>query len=269
MELEPHTIILVGLLIGLGTMLQSAVGFGCGLFAVPLIVWLDVPLPAAIAFAFMAVLWQTSWQSYQYRHDIIWKRVIPIFSLRMLFIPVGIWLLGYLNTVGQNEVKQVLGAILLGIVLLQWTLKVQPRAHVHASWTLLAGSSSGVLAGLAGIGGPPVVLWAVAHQWPSRQVRAFMWISLLLTSPVHIGLLIYKFGDSVWPAVWWSLAFIPLALGGAWIGIRIGDKLSRQRLRLAVFIVLILVAVSSILAPLVDGAGPQPEPAKTVLLDPL
>ncbi len=90
---------------------------------------------------------------------------------------------------------------------------------------------------------------------------------MLLTLPVNIGLLIYKFGDSVWSAVGLSVAFIPLVMGGSAIGVRIGDRLSRQWLRLAVFIVLVLVAVGSILAPLLNTD--QPPLAKSLLLDPI
>ncbi len=266
-EFEFQTIIFIGLLIGLGTMLQSAVGFGGGTFAVPLLIWLDVPLPAAITLVLIAVAWQTGWNSYQYRQEIVWSRVFPIFSLRTIFLPLGIWLLGHLNAAGQDVIKQVVGAILLLIVISQWTLRVQPRARLHPGWTFLAGSSSGVLAGLVGSGGPPIALWAAAQQWTSRQMRASLWISLLLTLPVNIGLLIYKFGDSVWSAVGLSVAFIPLVMGGSAIGVRIGDRLSRQWLRLAVFIVLVLVAVGSILAPLLNTD--QPPLAKSLLLDPI
>ena len=35
-------------------------------------------------------------------------------------------------------------------------------------------TGSGVLAGLCGMGGPPLVLWAMAHDWPTQRIRGFL-----------------------------------------------------------------------------------------------
>jgi hypothetical protein len=37
------------------------------------------------------------------------------------------------------------------------------------------------LAGICGMGGPPLVLWAMAHDWPADKVRAFLFACFAAT----------------------------------------------------------------------------------------
>ncbi len=198
---------------------------------------------------------QTGWNIYRYRGHVGVREVLPLFTLRILTMPVGVLLLGLLVTQGQARVKQVVGLMLLIVLGVQWLLKVQPRERVGLGWTVLAGSCSGLTAGLVGMGGPPVVLWVMAHDWSSKKSRSFLWLTYLMLIPFNLAVLIYKFGDKMWGPLLLGLCLAPLVVAGSEAGMRVGALMSRQRLRVAAFVLLLLLALGSLLGPMLGGSG--------------
>jgi len=212
-------------------------------------------LPGAISVTLGGVMVQTGWNLYRYRDHVNLRETLALFALRVLTLPVGIALLGVLVTFGQARVKQAIGAALLLILAVQWVLKVKPRERVPWGWTVLAGGTSGLTAGLVGMGGPPVVLWVMAHDWPSKKSRAFLWATFLMLTPVNAALLIYKFGGDLWGPMLLGLCLAPLVVAGSEVGMWAGALMSRQRLRAAAFGLLLLLALVSVLGPLLSISG--------------
>jgi uncharacterized protein len=248
-------IILVGASLVVACAIQGAVGFGAGLFAIPLMVWAGMELPSAIAVTLSGVMVQTGWNLFRYRGHVRISETLPLFFLRVLTLPVGIALLGVLVTFGPARVKQAIGGMLLLVMAMQWALKVKPREHVPWGWTVLAGCASGLTAGLVGMGGPPVVLWVMAHDWPAKKARAFLWATFLMLSPVNAVLLIYGFGAGIG---WWlvfGLCLAPLVVVGSEAGMRAGAMMSRQRLRMASLGLLLLLALVMVLGPMMNVSG--------------
>ncbi len=235
--------------------LQGAVGFGAGMFAIPLMVWAGVDLPSAISVVLGGVVVQTAWNLYRYRDHVRIRDTMPLFYLRVLTLPVGIVLLGVLVTFGQDRVKQAIGLMLLLALVLQWVMKVKPRERVGWGWTVLTGCASGLTAGLVGMGGPPVVLWVMAHDWPAKKARAFLWATFLTLAPFNAVLLVYKFGAGMWWPMLLGLCLAPLVVIGSEVGMRVGGLMSRQRLRAAAFGLLLVLALASILGPLLGASG--------------
>ena len=101
------------------------------------------------------------------------------------------------------------------------------------------------------MGGPPLVLWAMAQDWPSRKSRVFLWSTFLLVMPLQLGLLAFAFS---WPAVHAfgiGVALSPLIIIAAMVGGWLGDLLDRHRLRIIAFSLLVLIALSAIMEPLI------------------
>lgn len=243
-------LILIGIILAIGSTLQSAVGFGSGLFSIPLIVWVGVPLPQTIVIALVSSMTQATWGCIRHHEHLDWRPALGLAVLRIAMLPVGIVLLAMLVSVGQERVKQVIGAALLTILFVQWLFRVKPREHVALGWGLLAGTSSGVLAGMVGMGGPPIVLWVMAHDWPSHKARTFLWCTFLMTMPISLGLYYLWFGSPILHAALVGLIFIPLTLIGSTLGLWLGGLMSRQRLRVAMLAMLIFVALASMVGPM-------------------
>ncbi len=226
--------------------LQGMVGFGSGLFAIPIMIWCGIALPDAIAVCYAGAVLQTTWNCYHYRSHIPW-RDMPIMTIsRMISLPVGVALLGFLASIGQENIKLTVGGVLLGVLVLQNTLRPKPRDHVHSGWTVFAGLTSGLLAGVVGMGGPPLVLWLMAHRWPNEKYRSFLWAQFLVLMPIALCILIYKFGTSILTGMATGFICTPFIILAATLGARTGTKLSIERLRLIAYVLLYILAISSI-----------------------
>jgi uncharacterized membrane protein YfcA len=232
-----------------GAAVQGTVGFGLGLVAIPLLVWAGLSLPTAIGVTLPVVLVQTSFNCWQCRRELPWREALPMFLLRAVSMPLGVWLLGEVAEFDAGRTKQMIGVFLLLVVGLQWWAQPMPRPRVPFFWTALAGSLSGFMAGTVGMGGPPVSLWVLAHDWSPARQRAFLWLTFLLIMPLQAGLLIGRFGQPLVTAIGLGIAFTPSTLCGAWLGGYFGSLLSKSRLRQAIQCLLLVIAIRSLIAP--------------------
>ena len=244
-------ILLTCLFLICGCVLQSAVGFGAAILAVPLLVWIDVDLLSAVVIVNLSAFIQCVWACVRYREHIPWRSAMPMHASRLLATPVGVVLLAWLVQVGQDRVKQIIGCVLLVVVVTMWALKVPPRRHVRAGWTVLCGALSGVLNGAIGMGGSPAVLWVMAHDWTSQRARSCLWSLFAVVFPFHLILLWWKFGDAIPEALRLGLFIAPAGVIGTCIGMRLGPLLSSHRLRLTVYAILCVLAISSIVGPMI------------------
>ncbi len=253
--MDATQIILVSAALVFGCIVQGAVGFGAGLFAIPLMIWAGINLPAAITIVLLGVMMQCSWNLYRYRDHVSVRELLPLFMMRSLSLPVGIMLLGVLVGLGTARVKQAVGLMLLLALSIQWLGKVKPRDHVAGAWTVVAGGFSGLFAGLVGMGGPPVVMWVMAHDWPAKKSRSFLWATFLMLVPFNLTLLVYRFPDEVWGPMLLGLCLAPLTLAGSELGLRLGGLMNRHRLRAVALGLLVVLALSSILGPVLGDWG--------------
>ena len=237
------------LILFVSSTLQSIIGFAFNLLAVPLLLWNDFSLAQAVALTSIPILVQVSVATWKLRSDVPWREVFPAATIRYLSLPVGVSLLYWVNSFEPTRVKQIVGLLLLIILGMQSFAKIRPRERLAWGWDLLAFGLSGVMLGMIAMGGPPVVLWLMAHDWSAVKTRAFMAALFLLAAPVQVGLLWWKLGEEVAPAFAWGLGMIPLVVAGSLLGIRLGNRLDRIRLRRAIMVFLFLTALVSLLSP--------------------
>ncbi len=235
------------LCLGLGAAVQATLGFGMGLVAIPLLVWGGFSLPQAIGVLIPNVLVQTAFGCWRFRRELPWSDVGPISVVRLLALPIGVLLLGLVAEQGQAMTRGVLGAGLLGALLFQPPRPTASRPPPGRLATLAAGSASGLLAGLIGMGGPPLVVWVMRHDWDSVRQRCFLWLSILLVMPVQILLMSLRFGRVWLGAVQIGCCVVPLTVLIAWQAGIWADRWSKQRLRFAMRLFLLLIAVRLVL----------------------
>jgi hypothetical protein len=247
--MELSLILPVALTVLLCSVIQGAVGFGFGLFSIPPMVWLGVPLPAAVMVTLVVTLVQGTGVAARLRRHVEWRAIAPVAALRMLLIPAGVLAMGLLVDLGQGRVKQAVGAALLLAVGMQWLLRPEPKDRVWPGWGVAAGGLSGLLMGTVGMGGPPCVLWALAHRWSGSQMRASLLAILGASSPVQMGLLYWRFGAPVARAGLVALCLVPLVALATAAGVRIGGRLATAHLRRVMVGLLVLLALASLLQP--------------------
>ncbi len=167
-----------------------------------------------------------------------------VFSVVLLLL--GVWSLWTLSRVDPAAVRGLVGAtLLLGLVTL-WVVRPAPRERIRRGWAYLAYGATGYLSGLAGMGGPPVVVWTMAHDWPTTRTRLVLWTSFVVLVPVQLVVLFVTFGK---PALWAALLgllLFPGVYAGTWVGLWLGARMSRGALRVATHAMLVMLALVSL-----------------------
>ena len=100
------------------------------------------------------------------------------------------------------------------------------------------------------MGGPPIVLWVMAHDWSAAKSRGFLFFVFLSSVPLQVVLLLLAFGTRIlWPVLIGAMGIVFVFAGTA-IGLQIGAKLPKWRLRQIAYLILTLIAISAIGTPL-------------------
>ena len=242
--------IIIACVIALSSALQAAIGFGAGLFAIPIMVWVGIPLPQAVIVIMVVVAAQNGWGAWQHRRDICMRSIGLISAVRIAALPVGVALMGIVVTLGQDVVKRWVGIGLLLTLALMTSLRISPQPRIHPAWTVFAGTSSGIFGGLLGMGGPPLVLWVMAHDWTADQARATLWAIFTIAMPALVIAMVWRFGEQVVIAAAIGVLATPLAIASAVLSVRLTRNLSIRWLRRISFAVLIGIALNLIVQSL-------------------
>ncbi len=158
-------------------------------------------------------------------------------------VPVGVYLLTHLPT---GAYKSVLGALLIayGIyVALRRPVRPLPAGPFADA---CVGFLGGLTGGLAGFPGASVTIWCGLKGWDKARQRGVYQPFILCMQPVSLLVIQLMLPVSTTAARldWQTLAFIPAALAGAWLGLCIFKRLSDRQFELAVNALLVLSGVS-------------------------
>jgi uncharacterized protein len=246
------TIFSIALILFFGSTAQSAVGFGFGLIAIPVLVWIGISLPITIALICMSTFIQSAVGLYQLRSYAVWKQIIPAALIRYAAMPVGLLILTAINMLSKDQLKQIVGLIILVIIILQLTWRIKPKDHIHSAWGVTAFVCSGIMGSMVGLGSPPLIIWLMAHNWSTQKMRAFILALFLSGAPVLTLLLYWKFGGQVLWGTAIGLAAAPVMILGSISGVQIGNLISQQKLRVTAYVFLLFIALSSIVTPMIS-----------------
>lgn len=253
--MEVETFIAVALVMFAGSLLQSSAGFGYGMFAIPLLMLLGVSSFDAIAILSVCSFAQTLPGMLALRRHLGWRALATPLLLAAIFMPIGIYLLSVINVLEPSVVRQVFGCLILLVLALHSLAKVAPRERLHPGWGALAGSCSGFMSGMSGMGGPPLIMWIMAHTWSSERSRASVWVFFTLLTPIQLGGLWHRFGPSILDASLLASLLAPLSLLGLLPGLWIGRRIPKPTLRRLSYGLIFIIAVYAITQPLLLGNG--------------
>lgn len=244
-------IIAVGTVV-LASAVQAAVGFGAGMIIVPVLIWAGMPIGEALALMSAAVMGQLSVKLWRYRREVPWGEVLwPMGVARVIGYAPGFALLWLLSGATTGVVKQAVGAMILVALALQVGLRVRPRERLSPGWAWLAGVTGGTTAGAVGMGGPPLVLWVVAHDWPPKRARLFLWASFWVCMPIQLAVLALMFEPvRQLKLMGVGLGTLPAALLGTACGLWLGHRIPRRMLRWMMIALLAVLGLTSLVGPL-------------------
>lgn len=244
----------LALSVGFAAAVQTALGFGFGLVLVPLLLGLGRSLPDAVTITLGASLWQTSLGLYSVRSEIRWKAALPLALAQWVSLPLGLAAMELLSSGGPGRVKQGVGVVLLAVLTMRLRADPRPRDAVPRSITLAAALSSGFLSGAVGMGGPPLVLLALAQRLSPDRYRAYLWEQFLMITPVQLAVLTARFGMASLTAFATGFVLAPALFLGTFAGRAISARWDSARLARAAIAMLYLLAILSMLAPFLERA---------------
>ena len=147
--------------------------------------------------------------------------------------------------------SQVVGVVVLAIVAVQFALRFEPRERIHQGWEWLAFGMGGFLLGQCGMGGPAMVLWVMAHNWSMNRARAFLYFVFATGIPLQALLLWLAFGQQILVPMLLGLTALPALVAGLYLGLWLSRMMPDPVLRSLSWVVLVLIAISSIVMPYV------------------
>lgn len=237
------------LILCFGIFIQSAAGFAAGLLIVPSLLWFGYLIPEAQTSLLVATIPQNIWGVWQFRRDVPARQVIVPGALRVIFLPLGVYMLGHLESFSVDTLRQIVGGVVLVVTLAIMLVRPEPRHEIHPLWTMLAFPVSGFLQGLVGMGGPAMVFWVQAHDWGTKRTRGFMFAMYLISIAPALVILYLFFGSRIIMPGLVAAALIPLLLVATYLGLHLGTWLGRHRLRNVTLALLLLMGAGGLAAP--------------------
>ncbi|MHC4993650.1 MAG: sulfite exporter TauE/SafE family protein [Planctomycetota bacterium] len=259
--MTPDLYLPFALILGFGAFLQATAGFGFALFAIPLLILFGLPPYIAIPALAIASFSQSLSGVIRYRKAVQWKTAIAMAIFAIPFQFMGVKLLSLIvEHFTQSDVRQAFGAVLIVILIVQAVVKPKHHEKLHAAWGGLASGCFGMLNGLTGMGGPPLVLWVMAHKWSSQKSRLMLWSIFVFGLPTNLYFLHHRFdtpelGTPVLQAIGISICFLPAVLAGSLPGIWIGNRIPKPTLRHITTGLLFILALYAIVQPYLFDTG--------------
>ncbi len=224
-------------------------GFGSGLIAVGSLALLFPEIQDVVVLLLLAnlpaefmVVWKT-------RGEIRWRPIAGLGVGIGLGIPAGAWIL---TAVDPRFVLTILGGflVLVGIVFLR--LPRGGRLHPPAWIAAPTGLISGLLTGLFGTGGPPLIIWYHLSAGSKAAFRGNLMTIFLLMTFIRVPSYAAA-GLITGPRLWSTVAVLPAIFLGAWIGNRLHFQISEQKFRMMVSLLLGGLGAMLLIRNLVPG----------------
>ncbi len=249
------------LVVAAAQLIYATVGFGAGMFSVALLALLLPDLQAAVAMLLVLTFVTEVWVLvHAWRDARLWllAGLLPTAVL-------GMWLGTQLLVAGDvTDLKRGLGVFVIcaGVWFL-WDER-QRRAPVRIAAASMAegdhagagsgtrrrriallaalpiGLASGVLAGLFGTGGPPVIVYLRAYRLNKGAFRATILWFFMLMSLVR-GTTYLRAGVLTWIELKAALWLLPAAMAGTMLGMIVHRRLSERHFATAVSVLLVIL----------------------------
>jgi uncharacterized membrane protein YfcA len=214
-------------------------GFGAGLIAIGTMALLLPELKDAVVLLLLVNLPAELWVVRSSWRRISWRGVLVVFVGVALGIPLGT---SFLRWGDARFLLIVLGVFLVAVGSVFLFIKGN-RGRQMPRWIAgPVGVISGMLTGLFGTGGPPLILYYQLQGVDKAAFRGNLMAIFLLMTTVRVPSYAV-FGLITAPRMWSALAVLPAVILGALIGNRIHLRIEESTFRRLVSAALLLIGL--------------------------
>ena len=225
------------------TIIQSTLGFGFNIFGLIFLTQLFDSYPQAVAMCSTLCLFTTASLAIRLRQYINWRILAPCTVGYFLSLPIAIHLS---VTLEKDLLMRLLGGFLILLSIYFITIGNRIRIRPTTRNGLIAGLIGGILSGLFGIGGPPVVIYFLSSLNEKNPYMATLQTSLTITG---IYALIVRAMNGLFTAEMvgqFAVGTAAFAVGSV-IGYRILKRIPLELMRKLIYALMIVSGVKMVL----------------------
>jgi uncharacterized membrane protein YfcA len=222
-------------------------GFGVGLIAVGCLALVLPDVRDVVVLLFFVTVPAEMYVVASGWRTIRWRGVLLICCGIVVGVPLGTWVLRW----GEPSLLLFLLGLLLAAAGTAFLGLGERRSVRPPAWVgPPVGLISGVLGGMFGTGGPPLILYYQLSGADKSRFRQSLMVIFLFVTLVRLPA--YALSGLLTPGRLWSgLAVLPTALLGVWLGNRLHVSVSEARFRRLVSVALVLLGGLLLVRPLV------------------
>ena len=196
---------------------QRTIGFGFGIFIMTALPFLMPSYAEAVTLSGLLSLTSATVVMVKYVKYVNWKRFLPIAAAFCVFSTLAICLL---NRIEGPTMRRILGVMLifLSLYFSFFKEKLQKFIKPTTGWQLGTGAASGVMGGLFGMHGPPVVLYLIVSEPDKDHYMGMIQTYAVITNVIMLAVRAYN--GYVTPTVGTTYLY---GLGGLAIGVLAGN----------------------------------------------
>ncbi len=235
-------IIYIILLAAGASFVQRTIGFGFGIFIMTALPFLMPSYGEAVTLSGLLSLTSATVVMIRYIKYVNWKRLLPIVATFVIFSSIAICLL---DRIEGRSMRMILGIVLI-LISLYFSFfkdKIQKFIRPTEGWQLGTGTASGIMGGLFGMHGPPVVLYLTVSEPDKDHYMGMIQTYAVITNIVMLVVRAYK--GYVTPVVGMTYLY---SLGGLAIGVLAGSWAFRHiPNRLFTYVVYVYIGISGLI----------------------
>ena len=238
----PENLIYITLLAAGASFVQRTIGFGFGIFIMTALPFLMPSYGEAVTLSGLLSLTSATVVMLKYIKYVTWQRLLPMVAAFVIFSTIAICLLDRI----EGQAMRIVLGIMLIIISIYFSFfkeKLQKIIRPTKRWQLGTGSVSGIMGGLFGMHGPPVVLYLISSEPDKDHYMGMIQTYAVITNITMVIVRIWN--GYVTPAVGMTYLY---GLSGLAIGVIAGNWAYRRiPNRLFTYIVYAYICISGII----------------------
>jgi uncharacterized membrane protein YfcA len=232
---------LITLIAFLAVFVQSSIGFGIALVAMPLMVGLlgiQISAPLVALMAFVAEIFIFI----RYREALNLRVVLQLTIAAVIAVPLGVYAL---SNIDEAIITTLLGIILVVYALYALFSPSLPQLSGRI-WAYSFGFVAGMLGGAYNTPGPPVIIFGNCRGWPPDEFKGNLQGFFLVSSVTVVAAHAFS-GNYSREVMQYLLVSLPGVAVGLVSGFLLSSRLNAEIFRKIVLVILILLGLQLII----------------------